>query len=176
MKPISHFFARKIAIAAALAATLAATGCATKQGSSEVLVAPIGVPGAQHGNYNGGSLVNNSGNIQNAASQMQNVVYFGFDLSTITPEAARILDAHAAFLKQNPSAKVLVAGNTDERGSREYNVALGERRAAAVRAYLAAHGADTNNIEIISYGEERPAVEGSNEAAWAKNRRAELNY
>ncbi|HAV47880.1 MAG TPA: peptidoglycan-associated lipoprotein, partial [Psychrobacter sp.] len=80
------------------------------------------------------------------------------------------------LLSSNPNAGVVIAGHTDERGSREYNMALGERRAQAARNYLAAQGVAVNNVRIISYGEERPAVAGTTEDAYAQNRRAELSY
>lgn len=160
----------------AIGATLAVTGCASKNKSQEVLVAPIGVSGYTGPAYQGGKLVNNSDAIKAAAAQIQGVVYFDFDSDAIKADAARVLDAQADFLKANPTARVLVAGHTDERGSREYNISLGERRAAAVRAYLSGKGVNTANIEITSFGEERPAVAGTGEANWSQNRRAELSY
>lgn len=103
-------------------------------------------------------------------------VYFAFDSSEITAESANLLRAHAAYLNSSSLTFVIVQGHADERGSREYNVALGERRAQAVRAFFTAEGVDTRQIDIVSYGEERPAERGNNEAAWAKNRRAVLAY
>ena len=166
----------KIAALAVLSATVAlSTGCATKRATSEVVVAPLGIPGGQIG-YAGGALVSNSTAIIGAADNLQAVVYFDFDSSAITAQAASILNQHANLLSSNPSASVLIAGNTDERGSREYNIALGERRAQAASAYLAGQGVADNNIRVISYGEERPAAAGNTEAAYAQNRRAELSY
>lgn len=160
-------------VSAALAVT---TGCASKRsGVSEVVVAPMGVPGnAAYGM--GGGLTNNSAQIQAAAQNVRGIVYFEFDSSDISNQAASILDEQVAFLASNPTAKVLVAGHTDERGSREYNHALGERRAQAVRSYLAAKGVNNAQVETISYGEERLAVAGTDEASHAQNRRAELSY
>ena len=86
------------------------------------------------------------------------------------------MNQHASLLSSNPSAGVVIAGHTDERGSREYNIALGERRAQAARNYLSAQGVAVNNIRVISYGEERPAATGASEDAYAQNRRAELSY
>lgn len=173
---MSRFAPKAIAIAA-LSSTLILAGCAAPKQRSQVVVAPIG--GSAYGGtngYDGGALVHNSTNIQNAANAMQNVVHFDFDSDAIRPDAAAILNQHAQFLGSNQGARVVVAGHTDERGSREYNMSLGERRAAAVRAYLASRGVDTANVEIISYGEEQPVATGSNEAAWSQNRRAELSY
>lgn len=164
---------------ALLASTLVVTGCSGKNsknntGSSNVVVSPIGHYG--QGGYNGGSLVNNSQAVKNAAAGIGDTVYFAYNSDAISASAANILKQHAALLAANQGAKVLVAGHTDERGSREYNMSLGERRAAAVRAFLAQSGASDAAVEIISYGEEQPAVEGSGEAAWSKNRRATLSY
>lgn len=155
--------------------TLVMTGCASKQPKSQVMVAPLGT-GSVGGGYYGGGLVNNSDAIRNAARNIQGTVYFDFDSDAIKPEAARILDQQAQFLNANQGARVQVAGHTDERGTREYNMSLGERRAAAVRSYLSGKGVNTANIEIISFGEEQPAATGSHEGAWSQNRRAELSY
>ena len=99
-------------------------------------------------------------------------VFFGFDQYDLSPEARATLDRQASWLAQYPRVTVTVEGHADERGTREYNLALGERRATATKNYLVARGVDTNRVSTISYGKERPAVLGSNEAAWAQNRRA----
>jgi peptidoglycan-associated lipoprotein len=99
------------------------------------------------------------------------VVYFDFDKFDLSPEARAQLEKQAAWLKQYPNITVTVEGNCDERGTREYNLALGERRATSAKNYLVALGIDPNRIQTISYGKERPAVLGSDEAAWAQNRR-----
>lgn len=103
-------------------------------------------------------------------------VYFGFDKYNVDPSYRPMLQQNADFLKENTKRHVLVEGNTDNRGSREYNIALGEKRAIAVRDILLADGVSPSQVDVVSYGEERPAVEGNNEAAWAKNRRADLAY
>jgi len=166
----------KIAVLAVLSSAVAiTTGCATKRTTSEVVVAPLGIPGGQVG-YNGAVIVDNSSAVITGAENLQAVVYFGFDSSEITSQAASVLNQHAGLLSSNPAAGVVIAGHTDERGSREYNIALGERRAQAARNYLAAQGVAVNNIRVISYGEERPAATGNTEDAYAQNRRAELSY
>ena len=158
----------KIAVLAVLSSAVAiTTGCATKRTTSEV--------GGQVG-YNGAVIVDNSSAVITGAENLQAVVYFGFDSSEITSQAASVLNQHAGLLSSNPAAGVVIAGHTDERGSREYNIALGERRAQAARNYLAAQGVAVNNIRVISYGEERPAAAGNTEDAYAQNRRAELSY
>lgn len=166
----------KIAVLAVLSSAVAlTTGCATKRATSEVVVAPLGIPGGQAG-YNGAVIVDNASAVIAGAENLQAVVYFAFDSSEITSQAANVLNQHASLLSSNPNAGVVIAGHTDERGSREYNVALGERRAQAARNYLAAQGVAVNNVRVISYGEERPAAAGTTEEAYAQNRRAELSY
>lgn len=99
-------------------------------------------------------------------------VYFGTDKHTLTSEARSTLKKQARWLKRHPDLNVVIEGHTDERGTREYNLALGARRANSVRNYLIALGVSADRIETVSYGKERPAVMGSNPKAWAKNRRA----
>ncbi|MGL4985447.1 MAG: peptidoglycan-associated lipoprotein Pal, partial [Plesiomonas sp.] len=101
--------------------------------------------------------------------QQNNIVYFGFDKYDIQPEFAQMLDAHATFLRDNPSYKVVVEGHADERGTPEYNIALGERRASAVKMYLQGRGVNAEQVSIVSYGKEKPAVLGHTEDAYAKN-------
>jgi peptidoglycan-associated lipoprotein len=104
------------------------------------------------------------------------VIYFDFDRSDIRPEYATLISAHARFLAGASGVKIRLEGHTDERGSREYNIALGERRAQAVRRALMLQGAADTQLTTVSYGEERPAEAGSDEAAYEKNRRVELVY
>jgi len=101
-------------------------------------------------------------------------VYFAFDSSALDAAAQSILDANAAWLKANPGKSVTIEGNCDERGSREYNLALGQRRADAVKAYLVDHGVSASRIETVSFGEEKPVCTGTGEACWAQNRRADI--
>ena len=101
-------------------------------------------------------------------------IFFDFDKFDIKPEYRTVLKHNAMMLKKYPAMRVLVAGHTDSRGTSEYNLALGERRARAVQDYLIVLGVPATQLEIVSYGEERPAVQGESEAAWAKNRRAEF--
>jgi peptidoglycan-associated lipoprotein len=99
-------------------------------------------------------------------------VHFDFDKYAIRPEDTHILEGHARWLAANAKALLLIEGHCDERGTIDYNVALGERRAAAAKHYLAAHGVSASRITIVSYGEEKPQCTGHDEACWAKNRRA----
>jgi len=111
--------------------------------------------------------------LEDAVAAAGSVVYFEFDKSTLTADSRRVLDAHVALLKTN-NGKVRLEGHADERGTREYNMALGERRAKAVADYMSVNGVASYRIETVSYGEERPAVMGSGESAWSKNRRVEI--
>ena len=104
------------------------------------------------------------------------VVYFDFDSSEITGAGTDVVAAHAKYLASHKGTRVRLEGHTDERGSREYNIGLGERRAQAVRRSLLLQGATDAQISTVSYGAERPAVSGHDEAAWAKNRRVEIVY
>ncbi|MFO7568674.1 MAG: peptidoglycan-associated lipoprotein Pal [Smithellaceae bacterium] len=107
------------------------------------------------------------------ALNIQNI-YFDFDRSSIRPDAREILKANVDIFRQNPNAKVIVEGHCDERGTTEYNMALGERRAQETKQYLVNLGMDASRIVTISYGEERPADDRSTEDAWAQNRRAQF--
>ncbi|HEV8333140.1 MAG TPA: peptidoglycan-associated lipoprotein Pal [Steroidobacteraceae bacterium] len=110
------------------------------------------------------------------AKQTGTIIYFDYDRAEIKPEFVTIVTAHAKYLNANANNKVRLEGHSDERGSREYNIGLGERRAQAVRRALMLQGVTEAQITTVSYGEERPAVQGSDEAAYAKNRRVELVY
>ncbi len=103
-------------------------------------------------------------------------VYFEYDEAIVSKQAQSIIRAHADVLINNPDATLHIAGHADERGTREYNLALGDQRAEAVSNYFQENGIDSSRISVTSYGEESPAVMGSNESAWSKNRRAEFDY
>ena len=109
-----------------------------------------------------------------SVEQATSTVYFAFDDYTLSAETQDQLAGLANYLKQNPGAVVQVEGHCDERGSIEYNLALGQRRASSVKDYLTQMGVEGERVTTISYGEERAAVDGHNEAAWSKNRRAEF--
>lgn len=106
-------------------------------------------------------------------AQVGTTVLFDFDSAQLSDYAQRVLDRQAAFLKARPETRVIIGGHADERGTREYNLALGERRASSARDYLVAKGVNAARIRIISYGKERPKAVGSSEASWRQNRRAE---
>ncbi len=106
----------------------------------------------------------------------ERIIYFAVDSNVIGNEYTAMIEAHARFLADNPNVSVILEGHTDERGTREYNLALGERRAKSVRDFLLLQGASSSQIETISYGEERPAQPGQGETFWGQNRRVEILY
>ena len=103
-------------------------------------------------------------------------IYFEYDSSEISSDYRSTVEAHSLYLQQNPSTSVILEGHGDERGSREYNLALGERRAKAVKQQMLLLGANSNQIRLVSYGEERPASDGHDESSWQQNRRVEILY
>ena len=137
-----------------------ATGAGTNGGasSSQTRVAPVDVTGTTNVNY----------------TNLPKVVYFDFDSYVVKDEFRPVIEANAKALTSNRKMHMAVEGHTDDRGSSEYNLALGQRRAEAVVKSLTLLGADPTQLEAVSFGKERPAVQGENEEAWAKNRRAEL--
>lgn len=136
---------------------------------------PENTGAAASGGGAGGSGMSSSvvrpGSQEDLVANVGDRVFFDTDRSTVRPDGRAILDKQSAWLKQNPSTTITVEGHADERGTREYNLALGNRRATAVKNYLVATGINANRITTISYGKERPAVVGSNEQAWSQNRR-----
>ena len=117
-------------------------------------------------------------NAQTAAGPVgvARIVYFDYDSYTIKPEFQSLIDGHARFLKANPQRRISIEGHTDERGGREYNLALGQKRSEAVRRALTLLGVNDSQIEAVSFGKEKPAAQGSGEEVWAQNRRAEIRY
>lgn len=167
-----------------LGLALTAAGCSTTGGGSDA-DADVRATGGD-GAYGAGDRAVLSAEEQAAADaaraaaeaeQLLNITtfYFDFDQSTIKQEARAALEAHAAYLVQSGN-NVILEGHADERGTREYNLALGERRAQAVASYLAALGVSSQQIETVSYGEERAASLGHDETSWSLNRRVELRY
>ena len=128
--------------------------------------------GANGSGANGASGPATPGSQADLAQNVGDRVFFDTDSSTLSAEAQHTLERQAAWLKQYGNVNVTVEGHCDERGTREYNLALGERRAAATKKYLVSLGVSANRISTISYGKERPAVVGNDESAWSQNRRA----
>jgi peptidoglycan-associated lipoprotein len=112
--------------------------------------------------------------LQARAGEVFKAIYFGYDESSLSAEGKAAAEAIARFLQDFPEVTVRVEGHADERGTNEYNLALGERRAQAVQQYLASYGVDAGRVSVLSYGEEKPSSEGKDESGWALNRRAEF--
>lgn len=189
-------------VAVLVSAVLAISGCAQQGGNANGGAGAGGTTGGYgggsgygygygNGGGNGGSGYGygNNGGYGNGSGQYkpadlhnpnsilaQRVIYFDFDSSSIRPEFQPVLNAHAALLAAYPNLRVRLEGHADERGSRDYNVALSERRGYSVLDYMQIKGANSNQMEVIGYGEEIPAVFGHNETAWSKNRRVEIKY
>ena len=166
---------------------VAISGCAAskKKGGSAVEVedATIGnttdstASGIGTGDTTAGEIIVVEGDTTDMDDPLgQRVVYFDFDSANLTPEAQRIVEAHAQYLAGNPGMAVVLEGHADERGTREYNLALGERRANAVSQIFQSLGVPADAIRTISYGEERPVSMGQDEGAWSLNRRVEILY
>jgi len=165
-----------------LIACLGVAGCKTKPPKTEP-PSPASEAGASSQASGAGGATaagQNAADDETAGPQAgllaKRVVYFDFDSSEIKGEGTDIVGAHAKYLATNPAARVRLEGHTDDRGSREYNIGLGERRAQSIRRALLLQGATEAQLSTVSYGAERPAVAGHDEAAWAKNRRVEIVY
>ncbi|MDB5900838.1 MAG: pal [Ramlibacter sp.] len=176
---------QRMFLAMALVAALA--GCASGVKLDDVPVedrqGAAVVPGGAGGGAPGGSAsdvrrvqVDEVPGTRAGPANVARVIYFDYDSNAIKPEFQSAIEAHARFLKANGSRRVVIEGHTDERGGREYNLALGQRRAEAVRRSLGLLGVADTQIEAVSFGKEKPAVPGMDEAAWAQNRRAEIVY
>lgn len=173
---------------AGLAVLMALAGCPSKpvlkpSGDAAGTAVPGGAAGGQNssganaaGDQAGGAGAGVGKEGASAPAGVARLVYFDFDSSEIRPEFVSVIAAHAKALSANASIRVRLEGHTDERGSPEYNIGLGERRAQAVRRALMLQGVAEGQIATVSYGEERPAVPGQTEEAWAKDRRVEIVY
>lgn len=149
----------------ALAAVAALSACASR---SEPTPTPAPTPAPAAETPQGPT----PGSVEDFRVSVGDRVFFGYDRFDLTPEARSVLERQAAWLRQYPNVRLLVAGNCDERGTREYNLALGARRAAAARDFLVSLGVDAGRVETVSYGKERPLDPRSNEEAWSVNRNA----
>lgn len=163
---------------------LLAAGCAKSTKPDEGAADAVGTDGEisrqagiDTGGVAGGTEYLEPGMLPGDSTLIQEtVIYFDFDTARIRPDYSEALSAHARRLVGNQGLNVRLEGHADERGSREYNIALGDRRAQSVRRVLLFQGASTDQLETVSYGEEQPAMSGHTEEAWAKNRRVELIY
>jgi len=162
----------RILLAAAICASLAACTKKTK----EEPTGPVSEPArpAEPGPVSDGKFT--PADLDSNACLRQRVVYFDFDKSDIRPEFTEIMACHAKYLRDRPMAAMSLEGHADERGTREYNMGLGERRSNAVGDALKANGGSASQISNVSYGEERPTCNDSNDGCWSKNRRVEIVY
>ena len=171
----------RMIIVMVMAVSLGIAGCASKRpktappSDSNAASAGANGAGANSANARGGNAEDEAAGPQGGLLATR-VVYFEFDSSEIRGTGVEVVAAHARYLAANPATRVRLEGHTDERGSREYNIGLGERRAQAVRRALMLQGALDGQLATVSYGEERPAAPGHDEEAWAKNRRVEIVY
>ena len=162
----------RVLLAAAIALSLAACAKKVKEEPPVVDTTPPvtdTAPAADDGLYSPEDLDTDS-------CLRQRVVYFDLDQDSVKPEFAAILACHAKYLQDRPSSRITLEGNADERGTREYNLGLGERRGNAVSSALQGNGGSASQLTVVSYGEERPVNTDSNESAWAQNRRVEIVY
>jgi peptidoglycan-associated lipoprotein len=170
---------RRIVLILMVAAAIGIAGC---HGKPKKAATPAGsAVGAQSAGADSDSAAAGAEEGAAAAGPMsgtlaRRIIYFDFDSSEIKGEGTEIVAAHARYLAANTAVRVRLEGHTDERGSREYNIGLGERRAQSVRRALLLQGATEGQLSTVSYGAERPVAAGSNEAAWKQNRRVEIVY
>ena len=161
-----------------LAALLVAAACTHTETKAPETTAANTAGNANGSNSAGTATPSNSsgvnGNTSADAGPPKGSVYFDFDSNEVKNEYQPVIESEARYLRAHPDAKLRIEGNCDERGSREYNLALGQRRAEAVKHVMTVLGANGGKIETVSFGEEKPVAQGHDEAAWAKNRRAHL--
>jgi peptidoglycan-associated lipoprotein len=162
----------RILLAAALCATMAA--CSKKVKEEPPAPTPTPTPAAQPAPVNDGKY--QPSDLDTDACLRQRVVYFDFDQTAIKAEFTAIMACHAKYLRDRPSARISLEGHADERGTREYNLGLGERRGNAVTDALQGNGGSASQLSVVSYGEERPTCNDSNDGCWGKNRRVEIVY
>ena len=173
---------KRVSLAFTIAALMA--GCSSGVKLDDVPVEDKGatstVPGANSGGTSQSGVapvdLTQSGRDAGGPAGVARIIYFDFDSFTVKPEYQSVLEGHSRYLKASSARKVMLEGHTDERGSREYNLALGQKRAEAVRRSLALLGVPDAQMEAVSYGEEKPAAQGHSESAFAQNRRVELSY
>lgn len=161
-------------VAGTAIALLTACSHGSKNGSAD----GTGMDGASSQGIGSESGFSGSGNGETYTTEAPHnqIYYFGFDNSSVNPKYVPSIEAQARYLMSNPGARILIAGNTDDRGSSEYNIALGERRANSVAEIMQMTGASVNQIRIISYGKEKPVALGHDDASYSLNRRDELTY
>jgi peptidoglycan-associated lipoprotein len=175
---------RQIAIAAFSTATLFLAACATTTPDAQ---APVETPGGKPAavqtqpvkpvDVTGGPSASQLSALKDPKNILsQRSIYYDYDKFDVKDDYRALVEAHAKYLRENPSARMLIQGNTDERGSREYNIALGQRRADSVKQMMTLLGVQEGQIETISFGEEKPRAKGNDESAFSENRRSDIRY
>ena len=163
----------KVVIIAFLAGSIAA--CSTTKTEDESAQSADQAGGSRQGAQDQGAISSNP--FEDPSNPLsKRTVYFDFDSSEIKSADREAITAHAKYLASHPQSKVVLEGHADERGTREYNIALGERRAKSVQQFMLLQGASQSQIDVISFGEERPVALGHDESAWSLNRRVEILY
>jgi len=168
----------------ALAIAVVIAGCSSGTKLNDVPVENRGIGSTGGANAGSGAATSSvapvsiDASAQNAAGPVgvARIIYFDYDSYTVRADFQGLIDGHARFLKANPQRRVSIEGHTDDRGGREYNLALGQKRSEAVRRALTLLGVNDSQIEAVSFGKEKPAVQGSGESTWAQNRFAEIAY
>jgi peptidoglycan-associated lipoprotein len=168
MKMYTHFV---LSLLATLAAGCASNSIPDPDPVTEPAAADAGTDGYMSDGHSGGELL-----VGNTSSELGTVIYFDYDQAELKPEYLDLLARHAARLSAGGSMEIRLEGHADERGSREYNIGLGERRSQSVRRVLIADGVPAAQLSTISFGEERPAVRGSDEQSYSQNRRVVIHY
>ena len=173
---------KRVFLAAALATVLVACSSGVKLDDVPVedrkagVVAPAGATGPGSQSRVEAVRVDPLAGDKAGPANVARIIYFDYDSNEIKPQFQQLIEAHARYLKANSGRHVVIEGHTDERGGSEYNLALGQRRSEAVRRALGLLGVPDAQVEAVSLGKEKPAVEGHDESAWAQNRRAEIAY
>jgi peptidoglycan-associated lipoprotein len=147
-------------------------GCSSPNTVSEEGIGSTDTSANAYGSGNGSDV----NGVPAEVAHLQTVFYFDFDAATVRSDSIADLEGHARYLAAHPDTSIRLEGHADERGTREYNMALGERRAKSVERFMAINGVTAGQVEVISYGEEKPAEMGNGEASWSQNRRVELKY
>lgn len=163
-------------LAIAVLASAVAVGCSKKVKETPPTEAPVDTGATTAPVASGTPGAYTPADLDTDACLLQRVVYFDLDQDALKPEFQAAMGCHAKYLRDRPSARLRLEGNADERGSREYNMGLGERRGNAVSSALQANGGGASQLTVVSYGEERPVCNESGEDCWSKNRRVELVY
>ena len=171
--PLPHI-ARILTVAAL--ASVVAVGCSKKVKETPPVETPVQTAPATTAPINTAPGAYTPADLDSDACLRQRVVYFDLDQDALKPEFQAAMSCHAKYLRDRPGARLRLEGNADERGSREYNMGLGERRGNAVSSALQAAGGSASQLTVVSYGEERPLCTESTEACWAQNRRVEIVY